>query len=157
MLIVSALLCLLAVVAMILALTLGEKQIQAEFIPPSFDENAVAGIPEVPENLGWEQLDAQVFRVSVCGVVAAKDGAADIWLTNPRKNDVWLKLRLLDQNGAILGETGLITPGQYVQSVELKEVPGAGTPIVLKIMAYEPETYHSAGSISVNTKIYDHS
>ena len=151
--IVSALLCLLALVTMILALTFGKKQIQGEFVPPAFDENAVTGLPEVSENLGWEQLDAQVFRVSVCGVVAAKDGAADIWLTNPGENDVWLKLRMLDTNGTILGETGLITPGQYVQALELKEVPGAGTPIVLKIMAYEPGTYYSAGSMTLNTHI----
>ena len=149
----SAVLCLLALVAMTAALVFGRPQIQAEFVPPPFDENAVFGLPEVPENLGWEQLDAQVFRVSVCGVVAAKDGAADIWLTNPGGNDVWLKLRLLDQNGTILGETGLITPGQYVQALELKEVTGAGTPIILKIMAYEPGPYYSAGSMTLNTHI----
>lgn len=153
MLVVSAVLCVLALVAMVLALVFGRPQIQAEFVPPSFDENAVFGLPEVPENLSWAELDAQVFRVSVCGMVVASDGAADIWMTNPVENDVWLKLRVLDQNGAILGETDLITPGQYVQAVALYDVPATGTPVQLKIMAYEPETYHSAGSISLNTHI----
>ena len=153
MLVISAALCLLALVAMMLALVFGRPQIQAEFVPPSFDENAVFGLPEVPENLSWAELDAQVFQVSICGMVVASDGAADIWMTNPVKNDVWLKLRVLDQNGTILGETGLITPGQYVKAVALVEVPVVGTPVQLKIMAYEPETYHSAGSISLNTHI----
>ena len=149
----SAVLCLLALAAMTAALVFGRSQIQAEFVPPPFDENAVFGLPEVPENLSWAELDAQMFRVSVCGMVAASDGAADIWMTNPVENDVWLKLRVLDQNGTILGETGLIMPGQYVRAVVLNEVPAAGTPVSLKIMAYEPETYHSAGSISLNTHI----
>ena len=153
MLVISAALCLLALVAMMLALVFGSPQIQAEFVPPSFEENAVFGLPEVPENLSWAELDAQVFQVSICGMVAVSDGMADIWMTNPVKNDVWLKLRVLDQNGTILGETGLITPGQYVKAVALVEVPVVGTPVQLKIMAYEPETYHSAGSISLNTHI----
>lgn len=150
----SAVLCLLALAAMTVALVFGRPQIQAEFVPPPFDENAVFGLPEVPENLSWAELDAQMFRVSVCGMVAASDGAADIWMTSPAGNDVWLKLRVLDQNGTILGETGLIMPGQYVRAVVLNEVPAAGTPVSLKIMAYEPETYYSAGSISLNAHLY---
>ena len=154
MLVVSAVLCLLALVVMTVALVFGRPRIQADFVPPPVDEHAVFGLPEVPENLSWAELDARVFRVTVCGMVAASDGAADIWMTSPAENDVWLKLRVLDQDGSILGETGLIMPGQYVRAVVLNEVPAAGTPVCLKIMAYEPETYYSAGSISLNAHLY---
>ena len=60
---------------------------------------------------------------------------------------------MLDENGNTLGETGLIKPGEYVQSVELDRVPKVGTPIVLKIMAYQPDTYYSEGAVSLNTTI----
>ena len=61
--------------------------------------------------LGWQELDAQVFRVSVCGAVVLEGNRADVWLTNPESNTVWLKLRIMDENGTVLGETGLIRPG----------------------------------------------
>lgn len=146
-------LCALAVTAMCLSLALGNGQTQAEFIPPPFDANACIGTPEVSEKLGWNELDAQAFKVSVCGGIVPSDASADIWLTNPDSNSVWLKLRVLDMDGTILGETGLIKPGEYLQSVSLGSVPPSGTAIVLKIMAYEPETYYSAGAISINTTV----
>ena len=52
----------------------------------------------------------------------------------------------------VLGETGLIRPGEYVQSIKYDQLPGQDTNIVLKVMAYEPETYHSAGSFFIEMK-----
>ena len=150
----ALILCVLALVMMFFALSIEKEQSRATFVPPPFDPCAKSGIPEVPAELGWTELDAKVFRVSVCGVIAPADTAADVWLLNHEENDVWLKLRLMDLEGTILGETGLITEGNYVQTIALTTVPETGTPIVLKVMAYEPETYYSAGSVSINTYIY---
>ena len=124
-----------------------------EFVPPPFDDDARTGTPEVPEELGWGELDAESYKFSVCGVFAPVDGQADVWLTNPEKNDVWLKLRVLDESGNTLGETGLIRPGEYVRSVALDPVPAAEDAVVMKIMAYEPDTYYSAGVVSLNTTV----
>ena len=151
--ILSSLLCLTAVAVMLLSLTCWRPQVQGEFVPPAFAADAGNGTPKVPEELGWTELDAGAFRVSVCGAVKTRDGKADIWLTNPGENEVWLKLRMLGPDGALMGETGLIRPGQYVQSVTLAGKAEPGMAVTLKIMAYEPETYHSAGSISVSTHI----
>ena len=145
--------CLLAVVVMAIALMLSKPR-PSQFLAPSFDPNAVGGVPAVPEHLGWSELDADAFHVGVCGKVAITNSTADVWLTNLEMNAVWLKLRILDTEGNILGETGLLKPGQYVQAVALNTVPPSGAKITLKVMAYEPETYHSAGSISINTSIY---
>jgi len=38
-----------------------------EFTPPPFDSTAVVGTPTVPDNLGWQELDAQVYKVGICG------------------------------------------------------------------------------------------
>lgn len=148
-LILAATICVLSLIVMIFALT-GQKEPQAagEFTPPPFDSAAVVGTPAVPDGLGYSELDCQVYKVSLCG----KPGAnGDIWLTNPETNTVWLKVRVLDEKGNILGETGLLRPGEYVRTVALSAVPKSGTPITLKIMAYEPDTYHSAGAASLNT------
>lgn len=138
---------------MALALMKGEKEKQAEFMPPPFDTMALVGVPTVPEELGWSELDATAFKAALCGDVSVENNVAEIWMTNFESNDVWLKLRVLDTKGNILGETGLIKPGEYIQSVTLNENLKSGTDIILKLMAYEPGTYYSAGAVSLNTTV----
>ena len=147
-----AALCLAAVIAMVAVLCTPKVE-HGAFTPPPFEQSALAGSPTVPEGLGWQELDAQAYKVGVCGKVIPDGIAADIWLTNPDTNTVWLKLRVLDGDGNMLGETGIIKPGEYVQSVTLGTVPTDGTPIILKIMAYEPETYYSEGAVTLNTTV----
>ncbi len=153
-LIFAAVLCVLSLAVMVFALTRQEVQTEmGEFTPPPFDSAAIVGTPAVPDGLGWQELDAQAYLVGICGKFIPKGNTADVWLTNPVSNTVWLKVRVLDENGNTLGETGLIKPGEYVQSVELDNVPKTGKPIVLKVMAYQPETYYSAGAVALNTQI----
>lgn len=144
-------LCLLSVTAMVLALCNGSPR--AEFVPPPFEENAQKIVTKVEQNPDIQVLDVQVFRVGLCGEVSVADGQAQVWFTNPEGNEVWLKLRVLDSQGKILGQTGILRPGEYVEKVSLEEVPDTGTPVILKVMAYEPETYHGAGALNLNTFI----
>lgn len=150
---VAAVICAISLIAMAAALMTGREPAPQAFTPPPFEAAAAAGTPQVPETLGWGELDAQAFRFCVCGKVVVQDGAADIWLTNPESNAVWLKARILDENGAALGETGLIRPGEYVQTVRLHAAPEDGTGIGIKVMAYQPETYFSEGSATLNTTV----
>ena len=150
----AAVLCVLSLAVMVFVLTRQEVQTEmGEFTPPPFDAAAVIGSPSVPDGLGWQELDAQAYIVGICGKFIPNGNTADVWLTNPVSNTVWLKVRVLDENGNTLGETGLIKPGEYVQSVTLDTVPKTGKPIVLKIMAYQPDTYYSEGAVSLNTTI----
>lgn len=153
-LIVAAIICVISVIIMIVSLTVSSVNAEtAEFTPPPFEEKAVQGVPNVPDGLGWNEVDAQVYKASICGEVIIEDNTSDIWLTNPDSNTVWLKLRILDSDGNILGETGIIKPGEYVQSVEFDTIPEDGETIGLKLMAYEPETYYSEGSATLNTTV----
>ena len=142
------------VTATILALCLPSRK-TAEFTPPPFEQNAVSGTPEVSQELGYSSpyREGMTYRFSVCGNVMTAGSEAVVYLTNPAENEVWIKLRVLDENRNVLGETGLIKPGEYVKSVALNTLPDAGTKISLKIMGYEPETYRSAGSVTLNTAI----
>ena len=140
------------VIGMIVALCL-PKSTTAEFTPPPFEQNAVSGVPEVAEELGYSSpyKEGMSYRFSVCGNVKTEGSDAVVYLTNPAENNVWLKVRILDADGKALGDSGIIKPGEYVRSVSLSSVPAAGTKIKLKIMGYEPDTYHSAGSATLNT------
>lgn len=149
--ILGAVLAVLVIVTVLALCLSGGKT--AEFTPPPFEENAVTGVPEVAEELGYSSpyKEGMTYRFSVCGNVTAEGKNAVVYLTNPEENEVWLKLRVLDENGKILGETGLIRPGEYVRCVTLSTVPPVGTKITLKVMGYEPKTYHSAGSATLGT------
>lgn len=150
LLIITAVLCAVSVVGMILALTVGTPT-EGGFSPPPFDPAAQAGAPTIPQNAGYGEMDAKAFRFSAAGALTAESDAVDVWLTNSTDNSVWLKVRILDKSGRTLGESGLIRPGEYVQSVRLDRIPKENTEISLKIMAYEPDTYYSAGSAVLNT------
>ena len=131
------------------------EQEPPQFTPPPFDATAEQGVPTVPEELGYSSpfKDGMSYRFSICGNVVVDDGKAVVYLTNPAENAVWLKVRLLAADGTLLGETGLIRPGEYVRAVDLTTVPASDSQIQLKIMGYEPETYRSAGSVTLNTMI----
>ena len=102
---------------------------------------------------GYDIELTKTIAESVGIPVIASGGAADVYFTNSSEQEIWLKLRVLDENSNILGETGLIKPGEYVKSVSIDADIPDGTAIKLKIMAYEPETYYSAGAVTLNTQI----
>ena len=147
------------VLCLLFALTLGLSALfiscseePVPFVPPAFDATAVAGTPTVPDGMGYGEIDAKgVYLFSVCGMVKVVDGKADVWFTSPDSNTVWLKLRIQSESGTILGETGLIKPGEYVQSATFTTTPAAGDKIVLRVMSYQPDTYYSAGEVKLNT------
>ena len=150
---VLVIVCLLCLAMMAAALVYTQSPAQGEFTPPPFEVIGCVRYPGCAGRTGLAGLDAQAFQVGVCGAVVLEGSQADVWLTNPEGNNVWLKLRILDEDGDVLGETGLIRPGEYVQSVTFDTVPAPGTAISMKVMAYEPETYHSAGAVTLNTTI----
>lgn len=81
------------------------------------------------------------------------DREATVYFTNPAENTVWLKLRVLDEDSNMLGETGLIRPGKYVRAVTLSKSLADGTKVKLKIMGYIPDTYKSAGAATLGTTV----
>lgn len=145
----------IVLVVMIVALSSPREAAIGEFVPPAFDENAVIGTPEVPDGLGYSApwQEGMAYRFAVCGNVTIEGKQALVYFTNPAENDTWTKLRIYDESGNVLGETGLIKPGEYVQYVALEKSLPVGTAIKLKIMGYEPDTYTSAGAVVLNTAI----
>lgn len=143
----------LAAVGMVLALKLGGQRAELVFTPPAFDPSAAEGVPQPEESLGYGQLDAEVYQVSLCGRPALTGKSLKVYLTNPEGNAVWLKVRICTEDGEVLGESGLLRPGEYLETVELVRTLSENTAIQMRIMAYEPETYHSAGAVSLSTAV----
>lgn len=125
------------------------------FVPPPFETEAVAGFPAAPEELGWSEVfHAQMdFKAGICGIFQAGDGKVEAWFANLSQKPAWIKLRILDDRGTVIGETGLLKNGEYVERVALTELPDDGSMVTYKIMAYEPETYYSLGSVNLKTVV----
>lgn len=144
-----------AIVFMILVVSSSDSEIEyGEFVPPKFDENSVTGEPDVPENSGYSLMNiSDEYNIYVCGKLKLKDDNVDVYFTSDFNNSVWTKLQVLDNSNNIIGETGVIKPGEYVKSVTLNSEIQKDESVKLKVVGYEPETYHSAGSASMNTTI----
>lgn len=146
--------CLAMLIAMCIILSVTGKPTEIPFTPPPFDTAAQNGTPTVPDGLGYSVVykEGMAYRASVCGeILIDAQGRAKVYLTNPESNTLWIKLRILDETGKTLGETGLIKPGQYLEEVTFQTLPKPNDKIVLKLMSYQPETYYSGGSVSLTT------
>ena len=150
--ILSVLCCLsVAVLVVAAAITLNNKN---RFVPPDFDESVIKGTPEVPEGLGYSPIEVeQGYNVYVCGNLIVNGNNVDVYFTSPETNTVWVLLRMVDEYGTVLGETGIVQPGEYIKSLRLNTVPEQETNVKLKIIAYQPETYISMGSVGLKTKL----
>lgn len=156
LIVMGAVCVILAVITIIVSVVMANREPNVEFIPPAFEADAVVGAPEdVPEDSGYTKIyrDGMTFSAYVCGGVTQKNGEAVVYFTSPEDNEAWIKLRICDEKGNILGESGLLRPGEYVRSVTLTKSVAAGTPLKMKIMAYEPDTYFSLGSVTITTEM----
>lgn len=155
--IILSVLCILSICLMIYALIIStSNESNTEFVPPGFEENAVEGVPDVPDVFGWSEIyqEGMNFRVGISKkIIVDSENQADVYLYNSKENNVWLKLRLFDEDGNILSESGLIKSGEYVKTIMFYKPVLNGQKVKLKIMSYQPETYYSEGSIILNTEI----
>ncbi len=149
--------CFIAIIVILALLLFPAKESSVtygKFTPPPFENAAENGQPNVPEELGWSVLQiTEETTASVCGVLNEENGDVEVWFYNHSTNSNWLKLRLLDMEGNILGETGLLKPNEYVQHLHLDTLPNEDTDVILHVMGYTPETYYSAGSIDLQTTL----
>ena len=135
--------CVVALIGLIaVARTSAQKQttIVGEFTPPPFESAAAFGVPEVDESLGWSELSVREGYVAhVCGVLRADaDGSVAVWFSSDADNEVWLRLRLKNADGETLGETGVLKPGEYVETMQLNNKAKSGD-VILQILGYETE------------------
>lgn len=130
--------------------------IAGDFVPPEFDANARKGTPDaLDESRGYRSLEMKENAVvSLCTNITVENNAAQIYFTSHEKNLGWMKIKLLDDSGKVLGESGLLRPGEYLQEVHLDSVPKNSGLILTKILIYEPQTYLSLGSASAQVMLY---
>ncbi|MFI3141174.1 MAG: hypothetical protein R3Y27_02570 [Clostridia bacterium] len=146
--------CILAIIAMAFALMSEPDVVIGDFVAPEFDIAAQEGTPSV-SNTSYSEvyMDGMSFSTVVCALFGVEDDQAEVFFTNPDTNTAWLKLRIENADGNVIAETGIIQPGEYVQYINFTEEVASGDSIKLVVMSYEPDTYFSMGSVSLNTTL----
>lgn len=127
-----------------------------QFNAPDHDPTAVSGVPQVEDSarqFGWLQMGDDI-RLAMCGCPGLTQDGLELYVTSDSGNYAWLLVKVLDEAGNELGRSGLIRPGEYVQTVTLSETPAPGSTVTVKILTYEPETYYSLGSASAVVQIF---
>lgn len=138
---------LLVLLAIVLAKHDGaQKTAAGEFVAPSFDAAAMSGKPENVNQAiyGTLVLNNEV-TVSLYSSPIVSGDTAQVYFAAEAQNAAWVRLRLLDSKGNLLGESGLLRPGEYVESIILTTQP-KHPEAVAKILTYEPNTYYSLGT-----------
>ena len=151
-LIIALIICVISFVGFILALNSYNKS--KEFVKPEFETNVKEGMPKLTKEDGFEEFEvAEDYIIYMTGETKLEGNKLLVYFTSKKSNDVYVKLRIL-KDDKIVGETGLLKPGEYIKEVKLDKSLKKDDKITLKVMGYEPETYYSAGSISLNTKVW---
>lgn len=137
-------------IIVILLLRINEK---STFKKPEFD----MGVSEIPAKLNYEEsvlsiADGYSLYISPSPKIL-ENNYLKIDLISMESNKIYLKVRILDENKNIIGETGLLKAGDYLEKVKLNKKVKEKDKIIYKIMGYEKDTYMSAGSVNLNTKV----
>lgn len=155
LIIMAVLIAALLITALSIVTSRQPETIIRDFVPPEFDPAARTGAPEnVDPNQAYNYLElTENAAISLCANITVENNAAQVYLTSHDDNLGWIKIKLLDDAGNLLGQSGLIRPGEYIQAIQLDSVPKESGLIVAKVLIYEPDTYLSLGSASIQTML----
>ena len=125
-------------------------QYEPPYKPPAFEVGAVTGTPSPPESFGYNSVDAAgKFEFMLAGTFyQQEDASLRIYFNNPPQNEVYLMCEVTDSGGATLYKSGLLRPGEYVESLKpARRLENAATPVEVNVYAFEPDTYYSTGTV----------
>ena len=150
--ILSIVLVILILFIIFLMITIEKK---TNFHAPNFELNTTEKIPEIIdyESSIIDVSDGYSFYIE--GVPHIEKENLIINFISPKDNNIWIKIRILDEKDNIIGESGLIKPGEYLKQIKLKKKLSKKSNITYMIIGYEKDTYMSAGTIKLNTKVGD--
>ena len=139
--------------------------------PQMIDRNETPGEPPDAEAItGYVAYETpDVCKVKICCEPEIEGGYASIYLTSPSDNDVLIRAELYsvktvynEQTGQatflpdkLLGKTGFIHPGNYVEKVRVSGIrAGEETKVMVKISTMYEESRTSKGIFYIRTTVH---
>lgn len=121
------------------------------FRAPEHEAAAMAGEPAAADSWQWLPVK-EGYVVGVDTAPVYRDGSLQLDVTNEADNTVWFLVRVY-QDDKKIAQTGILYPGEYIGEVACDRKPDAAEPVMVQIIAYEPETYHSEGVARITCEI----
>lgn len=125
------------------------------YTPPEYEVSAIVGEPNPTEDFLYGGMDtAYNFRVQMAtNLYQQENGSVKVFFTNVEENDVNLMCEIIDEETEkTLYKSGVVRPGEYVESLEpVEKFSNEAKDIMIKIYAFEPEDWYSAGTIEIGS------
>ena len=151
-LVIILLTILIILISIIIVLLVSIKD-KETFKIPDFDKE----ISVIPDSLNYEKSVLNIlngYSVYISpNPKMVDDNYLKIDFVSVKTNSVYVKVRIFDKMGNVIGETGLLKPGDYLEKVKLNKNLEVNDGLTYKIMGYDKDTYISAGSVSLSTKV----
>ncbi|MBE6595578.1 MAG: hypothetical protein E7644_07245 [Ruminococcaceae bacterium] len=140
-------------IALIAVMTRQIQPVRGDFTPPPFEENVEIGTPEVPSSAQYGTVTvSEGFAFGMMATPTLEGNDLALYLASPATNTVWLLVRVYDESGNLLGESGLIRPGEYLPALKLTTLPEGDT-VRASVLSYEVPTYYSMGAANATLHI----
>ena len=123
-----------------------------KYSPPAFEKNAKAGEPEVSEDFLYEEIDSDYgYKIGIAAnLYQQEDQSCKVFFTNPESNNTYLKCQICSGDD-VLYESGIIKPGEYVESLEAAgKFDNVRMDVTVNIYAFNPEDWTSDGKTQLN-------
>ncbi|MDD3193900.1 MAG: hypothetical protein PHE47_08700 [Oscillospiraceae bacterium] len=130
---------------------------QPPYQPPAYEPAVQVGVPDPPEGMGYGQISAENgFSFWVAGAMyQQEDGSLLVYLTNPADSVCNILCEITDQDGHTLYRSGALRPGEFVERLyPLKQMENTTIEIQMNVYAFEPETWFSVGTITLNNTLH---
>ncbi len=123
------------------------------FRAPEHEADVAAGIPSEENMQHYEVLPVREdYVVGIDTTPLYRDGRLYLNVANLKDNNVWLLVRVYIGDEKI-AETGVFYQDEYVESITCSRRLFAEDKILIKILGYEPDTYHSEGVAQISAAV----
>ena len=128
---------------------------KGEFIVPKKDDNAIDGKPsDVAKECMYQEAKVNdEYIVYLCALPLFQDNKLSVYFTSFRNNKGLMRIKILDLEKNVIGESGLISPNSYIKDIVLNKKLENGDIITVKVMHYEKNTYYSLGEIKLDLPV----
>jgi len=123
------------------------------FRAPEHEEGVKAGIPLEENVQHYEELPVREgYVVGIDTTPVYSDGRLYLNIANVKGNTVWFLVRVYMED-ELIAETGVFFQSEYVEAVSCSRVLSEDDKILIKVLAYEPDTYHSEGVAQISAAV----
>lgn len=115
------------------------------FRAPEHEAGAAEGVPSEKNVQHYEELPVREgYAVGIDTSPLYRDGKLYLNVANRKGNTVWFLVRVYMED-ELIAKTGIFYPNEYVGDISCDRKLSADDKVTIKILAYEPDTYHSEG------------